>query len=130
MGDQLERTIEVVGELRQVLIEGRQLLKDARQVQRDLERTVAEARTAVVDTADAEVERILNAKVEEGLKELGAALKKALDEGIDHIDHEVEAYVNLARFGNTQGRGVDVMEELARRTHAARTQLLHLPEVR
>lgn len=75
-----------------------------------------------------EVEQILNAKVKEGLAELGPALKKALDEGIDHIEREVESYVNLARFGNTQGRGVDVMEELARRSHAARRQLLALPE--
>ena len=111
MGEQLERTIEVVGELREVLVEGRTLLKDMRHERKKLERLMKQSETHIEDYASEHIDSVLAKVVEDTVTALGADVRKTQEQLSEQIIKAFTELTNNLMYGNSQGRGENVLEK-------------------
>lgn len=110
MGEQLERTIEVVGELREVLVEGRTLLKDMRQERKKLERLMKQSETHIEDYASDHIDAVITKVVEDTVTALGVDVRKTQEQLSQQIIKAFGELTNNLMYGNSQGRGENVLE--------------------
>ena len=115
MGERLEQTIQVVEQLEAALHEGRALLKDLKYERKQAEKLKADLQDLVKKVIETNLQEALDAAVETEMKNLVAGIHQAQEEGVDTIVSRFDEVANMLMYGNAQGRGDNLLVELARK---------------
>jgi membrane protein involved in colicin uptake len=111
----LEATIahleSATAEAREATRDAHSATKAMRQAERDARVAIAELEAAAVKAVE---ERMAEA-VKAGLEKYAETLKKATGDGYDHVMHQFDRLMNIAMYGNEQGKGENIFDELRKR---------------
>jgi len=111
MGERLEQTIQVVEQLEEVLREGRILLKDIKHERKELERVLAETKDVVKKQAEIDVEDAVEKQLEITMENVYNAISSAQDVAIQKVNDNFDKLAKMLTYGNSQGRGPDLIEQ-------------------
>ena len=111
MGERLEQTIQVVEQLEEVLREGRILLKDIKHERKELERLLANTKDAVHKQAEVDVVDAIEKEVERCMDNVAGSIADAQEIAIQKVNDNFDKLAKMLTYGNTQGRGPDLIDQ-------------------
>jgi flagellar biosynthesis chaperone FliJ len=106
--DLVDQLATAATDARTALSELRSELKEARRELREIEAERARIRDMFAEDAGKLVETAMKAQVDTSMAQV-VAMRDVL---IDKIDKVTQRYLNLCMYGNEQGRGVNIFDEL------------------
>lgn len=122
LGD-LEETIArleaAAADGRAVTSELHSAIKAARGAERDLDAAVKRCREEIV----AGVDEAMADAMAGGLEAWGKASQEAMAKSVERVQKVFDQHANLCIYGNTQGRGVSIFDEVRSRLERARHDL-------
>lgn len=118
----IERLEAATADVRLAITEAHSVIKTLREVERDGRALIVDIELAAhVQTADR-----LNDAVTAGLAALQGSYQKALDYQMERVKKVFDESMNVCLYGNKQGRGVNVFDELSMALTAARNRARHV----
>jgi Sec-independent protein translocase protein TatA len=118
--DRLETATE---EAREATRDAHSALKEMRKASRELRAEVADAEFAAAKAARQAIDEAVSAQVDEALEEYKATVQAAIGTSSRKVRDTMERLANVCMYGNEQGRGIYVFEELRERAMLARDEL-------
>jgi chromosome segregation ATPase len=119
----LEATIErlraATEEAREATREAHSAIKALRRAEHDLDAAIQRCREEIPRLVD---EHMAGA-MKDGLDAWGASTREAMARSTERVRLNVERHANLCLYGNEQGRGVSILEEIRAQLQAGRDAL-------
>lgn len=106
-----DRLETATADARDLLGELRSELKEARRVRRDLDQAVEDIRPRLESMVAEQMAPI----VRDGMEQYGAVVRRITAQAYDDVAGEMQKMANVAMYGNAQGRGTNIFDELRSR---------------
>ena len=111
-----EEVREYERELHETMQEAKRLLRELRETNAAFERDLNEM-------VEREIQPMLKEVMDPHFAELRMDMRKAAQDARRHIDREIKQWANICLYGNKQGRGENLFQELRQAARAQRFKL-------